>query len=190
MTAGDRQMKPLARQQALDKLATAAFGRVIFTEHAMPALRQVNHLLDNKQIIIRSHPGSAITGRAEDPGRGSVVLYQADDIDPRTRTGWTVTVTGLARLIGDAVQAARYKELLHPWVAGEMDTVISIDTTFIEGFELTEYRPDPGGSMPSAPAVRGRCHAEPRLRLHRPHLRNRKCSTTQRWKPPTRSHPL
>lgn len=136
MAEGDRQMRLMTRQQALDKLASAPFGRVVFTEHAMPALRQVNHLIDHGRIIIRSHPDSAITGRA-DQGRGSVVLYEADDIDPLTRTGWSVTVTGLARRIEDPVRAAHYKELLHPWVAGNMSVVISIDAEIVSGFELT-----------------------------------------------------
>jgi hypothetical protein len=57
MAEGDRQLKPMTRQQALDKLASAPFGRVVFTEHALPALRQVNHLIDHGRIIIRSHPG-------------------------------------------------------------------------------------------------------------------------------------
>src|SRR5260370_14713146 len=125
MTNGDRWMKPMTRQQALDKLAGAAFGRVVFTERAMPALRQVNHLLDNGRIIIRSSPDSAITSRANH-GHGSVVLYAADSIDQVTRTGRSVTVTGLARLIQDPEQAARYKEMLHPRVAGHMTNVISI----------------------------------------------------------------
>jgi Pyridoxamine 5'-phosphate oxidase len=136
MTEGDRQLKPMTRQQALDKLASAPFGRVVFTEHALPALRQVNHLIDHGRIIIRSHPDAAITNRA-DHGRGSVVLYQADDIDPHTRTGWSVTVTGLAHRIQDPVQAAHYKQLLHPWVAGNMSEVISMDAEIINGFELT-----------------------------------------------------
>ena len=140
MAEDDRQLKPMSRQQALDKLASAPFGRVVFTEHAMPALRQVNHLVDHGRIIIRSHPDSALTNRA-DHGHGVVLLYEADDIDPLTRTGWSVTVTGLARLIEDPVQAAHYKELLHPWVAGNMSAVISIDTEIVNGFELTGSEP-------------------------------------------------
>jgi pyridoxamine 5'-phosphate oxidase-like protein len=137
MSEGGRQMKPMTRQQALDKLASAAFGRVVFTQHAMPALRQVNHVIHNGRIIIRSHPDSAITAHA-DHGRGTVVLYEADDIDPRTRTGWTVTVTGLARLVENPAQAARYKTMVLPWIGGNMSDVISIDPEIVTGFELTE----------------------------------------------------
>lgn len=54
-----------------------------------------------------------------------------------TRTGWSVSVTGLARRIDDPVRAAHYKQLLHPWVAGNMSEVISIDAEIVNGFELT-----------------------------------------------------
>jgi nitroimidazol reductase NimA-like FMN-containing flavoprotein (pyridoxamine 5'-phosphate oxidase superfamily) len=137
MSGGDRRMKPMTRQQALDKLASAAFGRVVFTQHAMPALRQVNHIVQDGQIIIRSHPDSAITAHA-DHGQGTVVLYEADDIDTRTRTGWSVTVTGRARLIEDPAQAARYKTMVLPWVAGNMSNVIGIEPEIVTGFELME----------------------------------------------------
>jgi len=127
----------MTRQQALARLAGAAFGRVVFTQHAMPALRPVNHVVHDGRIIIRSHPDSAITARA-DHGRGTVVLYEADDIDPVTRTGWSVIVTGLARLVDDPAQAARYKDMVLPWAAGNMSNVISIDPEIVTGFELTE----------------------------------------------------
>ena len=130
-------MKPMTRQQALDKLASAPFGRVVFTQHAMPALRPVNHVVHEGQVIIRSHPSSAITAQAGHGG-ATVVLYQADSIDPVTRTGWSVTVTGLARLVEDPAQAARYKGMVLPWTAGDMSNVISIDPEIVTGFELAE----------------------------------------------------
>jgi nitroimidazol reductase NimA-like FMN-containing flavoprotein (pyridoxamine 5'-phosphate oxidase superfamily) len=145
MSEGDRQMRPMTRQQALNKLAGATYGRVVFTQHAMPAIRPVNHLLHDGHIIIRSHDGSAITGRAGH-GRGTVVVYEADEIDPRTRTGWSVTVTGVARMVEDQALIARYQKILHPWVAGTMNTVISIDTEIVIGFELTERDTGAAGS--------------------------------------------
>jgi nitroimidazol reductase NimA-like FMN-containing flavoprotein (pyridoxamine 5'-phosphate oxidase superfamily) len=137
MNEGDRQMKPMTRQQALDKLASAEYGRIVFTQHAMPAIRPVNHVLRDGRIIILSHDGSAIATRA-DHHRGNVVVYEADQIDPSTRTGWSVTVTGLARIVEDPALIARYQQALRPWVAGPMNAVIGIDTDIVTGFELTE----------------------------------------------------
>jgi nitroimidazol reductase NimA-like FMN-containing flavoprotein (pyridoxamine 5'-phosphate oxidase superfamily) len=137
MNEGDRQMKPMTRKQALDKLASAEYGRIVFTQHAMPAIRPVNHVLSDGRIIILSHDGSAIATRA-DHHHGNVVVYEADQIDPRTRTGWSVTVTGLARIVEDPALIALYQQALHPWVAGSKNTVIGIDTDIVAGFELTE----------------------------------------------------
>jgi len=137
MNEGDRQMKPMTRQQAMDKLANAEYGRVVFTQHAMPAIRPVNHLVSDGRIIIVSHDDSAITAHAGHE-RGNVVVYEADQIDPRTRTGWSVTVTGLARQVEDPALVARYQQALRPWVAGAMDVVIGIGTDIVTGFELTE----------------------------------------------------
>jgi hypothetical protein len=137
MNERDRQMKPMTRQQALDKLAGAEYGRVVFTQHAMPAIRPVNHLLSDGRIIIFAHDDSAIAARA-DHGRGNVVVYEADQIDPRTRTGWSVTVTGLARLVEDPALIARYQQALRPWIAGAIGIVIGIGTDIVTGFEFTE----------------------------------------------------
>jgi Pyridoxamine 5'-phosphate oxidase len=79
----------------------------------MPAIRPVNHLIDDGQVIIRSHEGSAIV-TATSTGSGTVVAYEADEIDPASRTGWSVMVTGLARLVDEPGQATRYREALQP----------------------------------------------------------------------------
>jgi hypothetical protein len=110
-------------------------GRVVFTHQALPAIRVVNHLLDDGHVIIRSHLGTALTVAAGFAA-GVVVAYEADAIDPGDHLGWSVVVTGTARLVRDPGEAARYKQQLHPWVAGNMDQVIRISTEMITGFRL------------------------------------------------------
>ncbi len=140
MGDGPRQMKELTRQEAMRRLGSVQLGRIVFTHHAMPAIRPVNHLVDDGQVIIRSHEGSAIVTVAS-AGPGTVVAYEADEIDSATRTGWSVVVTGLARLVDDAQQAARYRETPRPWVAGQMSYVIRIDPQVVTGFELIPDEP-------------------------------------------------
>lgn len=138
---GDAVMKmnELTPSEAMDRLGSVPFGRIVFTWQALPAVRPVNHLVDNGQVIIRSHEGSAIV-TAVGGDRGTVVAYEADHLDPYSRTGWSVVVTGLARVVDDPQRAARYREALQPWLAGEMDSVISIDARVITGFELVLVR--------------------------------------------------
>lgn len=128
-------MRELTPLESMQRLGSVSIGRVVFTRRALPAIRPVNHIVDGGQVIIRSHEGSAIV-TATSGGRGTVVAYEADQIDPHSRTGWSVVVTGLARVVDEPERAARYRDALRPWLAGEMDNVISIDAQVVTGFEL------------------------------------------------------
>ncbi|WP_123970875.1 pyridoxamine 5'-phosphate oxidase family protein [Streptomyces sp. TLI_185] len=67
----------------------------------------------SETIVIRTHDGSALL---HNTSIDQVVVYDAGQIDPRTRTGWSVMVTGPATPITDPAQAARYRRLLVPWI--------------------------------------------------------------------------
>ncbi|MET8779444.1 pyridoxamine 5'-phosphate oxidase family protein, partial [Nocardia sp. NPDC004654] len=49
----DHNLIELTREEALTLLAQAPFGRVVYTHDALPAIRPVNHLLDNNLLIVR-----------------------------------------------------------------------------------------------------------------------------------------
>ena len=131
-----REAIELTEGECWQLLCSVSLGRVVFTHHAMPAIRPVNHVVDDQRIIVRSHLGAAITSRAD---AGSVVCYEADDLDPVRHIGWSVIATGLARLVQEPDAIARYEQLLEPWVAGEMDHVISIEPRVITGVRLVGW---------------------------------------------------
>lgn len=131
-----RQAVELTADESWQLLAGTSLGRIVFTHHAMPAIRPVNHLVDDETVIIRSHLGAAIVGRAMD---GAVVCYEADDIDPVRHTGWSVIVTGMARLVRDPAAIDRYQRMLQPWADGQMDYVIGITPQVITGLRLTGW---------------------------------------------------
>lgn len=132
---GDRVLRPLTREQALRLLGTVPMGRIAFTSRAMPAIRPVNHMVDDEgRLIIRSHEGGSIV-TATDVERGTVVSYEADQIDTESRVGWTVIVTGLARIVDDPAQIDAYRQSLQPWVSG-LDYIISIDPAIVTAYEL------------------------------------------------------
>ena len=124
----------LDEAEALRLLASVDYGRVVFTVNALPAIRPVNHLLDDGRIIIRTRLTSAISSRARSAD-SVVVAYEADDINPQTRTGWSVVVTGRAHTVTDPGEVARYEQLLHPWV-NHASTVVAIEPEFITGFRI------------------------------------------------------
>ena len=119
---------------AMRLLASVDYGRVVFTLAALPAIRVVNHLVDGDRIIIRTRLNAAISAAVRSAD-GVVIVYQADSIDPPTRTGWSVVATGLARTLTDPDEVARYEQLLHPWV-NHADTVVAITPAMITGLRL------------------------------------------------------
>lgn len=132
-TASRRVLRELTREEAFRLLGSVSLGRVVFTDQALPAIRPVNHLVDDGHVIIRSHTGAALVTAAE---RGVVVAYEADAIDPDEHVGWSVVVTGVARLVRDPAAAARYEQRLRPWVERPMDHVIAISAEIVTGFAL------------------------------------------------------
>jgi len=50
--------------EALRLLGSVSFGRIVFTQQALPTIRPVNHVLADGDIVIRTHEGAALTARA------------------------------------------------------------------------------------------------------------------------------
>ncbi len=125
--------------EAMRLLASIEYGRVVFTLSALPAVRPVNHLVDDGRIIIRTRLNSAMSAamRSRDD---SVVAYEADSFDPQTRTGWSVVATGRMYTITDPDEVLRYEQLLHPWV-NQADTVIAIEPTIVTAFRINAPEP-------------------------------------------------
>jgi nitroimidazol reductase NimA-like FMN-containing flavoprotein (pyridoxamine 5'-phosphate oxidase superfamily) len=128
------RMVELPAAEALRLLAGVVWGRVVFSHQALPAVRPVNHILDDGHIVIRAHSGAAVLDPA---GSGAVVAYEADQLDETDRTGWSVIVTGTATLVRDPDQLARYERLLQPWMDGAMENVVRISPDIVTGFRLT-----------------------------------------------------
>jgi hypothetical protein len=134
-----RRLVEIEPEEALVLLTGAPFGRVVFTHRALPAIRPVNHIVDQGFIIIRTRLvtrlAAAVTDQLPYP---TVVAYQADGLDPVARIGWSVVATGIARPVADPDRLACYERLLQPWVGGVMDTVFAIEPEIILGFRLED----------------------------------------------------
>jgi pyridoxamine 5'-phosphate oxidase-like protein len=137
----------VAQSEALSLLARVPFGRIVFTEYAMPAVKPACHVVEAGVIVARSHDGSAVlaAGNERIPGpepaaggqRETVVAYQADDIDVGQHAGWSVVVTGPATLIHDPAEIERYADLLPPWTDARDGQLIRVYPGIVAGYRLT-----------------------------------------------------
>jgi hypothetical protein len=130
----ERPLGELSRTEALCLLASVPVGRLVFTHQALPAIRPVNHVVEDDIVVIGLTAGSAIA--ASSGAGGTVVAYEADCLDPAERSGWTVIVVGLARLETDSDALLRYRTRLRPWLAGAMTDVLTISSEIVTGYRL------------------------------------------------------
>jgi hypothetical protein len=80
-----------------------------------------------------------VESRVASGAPGEVVAFKVDDLDPASRTGWSVVVTGPAYSIGEPSILARLDPLrLLPWAgaAGEERTYIRIRPGLVTGRQM------------------------------------------------------
>ncbi|MFF5992488.1 pyridoxamine 5'-phosphate oxidase family protein [Prauserella flavalba] len=130
-----RRIDELSTSAALRLLGTVSFGRVAFTLHALPAIRPATHVLDEGDVIIRSHSGSELNSAV-----GQIVAYEAGVISPEDHLGWSVSVTGKAELVSGSA-AERCELLLRPWSGLRPGALIRIPPEFVSGYALRNGTP-------------------------------------------------
>jgi hypothetical protein len=135
----ERPLGELSRTEALCLLASVPVGRLVFTHQALPAIKPVNHLVEDGMVVIGLTAGSAIA--ASSGAGGTVVAYEADSLDPAERSGWTVIVVGVARLETDSDAVLRFRARLRPWLAGSMTDVLTISSEIVTGYRLVPAMP-------------------------------------------------
>ena len=127
-------LQVLSRQECLDLLDTARIGRIVFTDRALPAVQPVNFCLYGEHIVIRTSVGSKLAAAT----RRSVVAFEADEFDPDSCTGWSVTAVGHARAVHEPEEMARLTRLpLAPWAPGSRDHYIVVATEQVSGRRIT-----------------------------------------------------
>lgn len=114
----DRELQVLDADECYRLLATEEIGRLGVNAEHYPLIFPVNYALDDSIIVIRTDVGTKLS--AADHAN---VTFEVDQIDRRTRAGWSVLVRGLA----EEVTAQHRAELVErtqasgvePWAPGE-----------------------------------------------------------------------
>ncbi|WP_441249038.1 pyridoxamine 5'-phosphate oxidase family protein [Kitasatospora sp. McL0602] len=133
-TGVDTRVDTLGEDECLSLLSTVPVGRVVYTEHALPAVLPVAfEVAADGTLVLALRAGSTVT-RALD---GTVAAFQADQLDPATQTGWSVLVHGRAEVVRDPVL---YEHLLHegprPWVDGREQVFVVLTPELVSGRRL------------------------------------------------------
>jgi hypothetical protein len=80
--------------------------------------------------VLRTQKGSKLNAALA----GEVVAFEVDDYDAVYHTGWSVLLTGVARVVTLPDELSRLKQLpLRPWAPGGRDDYVRISRHIVTG---------------------------------------------------------
>ncbi|MDQ1496651.1 MAG: hypothetical protein QOG69_3134 [Actinomycetota bacterium] len=130
MVGQSHDIELLTHSECFALLATVPVGRVVYSERAMPIIVPVNFSVVGADVVVRTGRRSRLALHAP----GNVVAFEVDDIDPSSRSGWSVVLTGLIRLVRDPVELRHLDALgLQAWGATEFDRYLRLRPDVISG---------------------------------------------------------
>ncbi|MCX2180274.1 pyridoxamine 5'-phosphate oxidase family protein [Streptomyces sp. SKN60] len=125
-----RRVVETSGAEALWLLEGAAHGRLVFAQREQAVVRPAVHVLEYGRLIVRA-PVQADLLHAR-----PTLTYQVDEIRMPAGSGWSVTVTGPAEPVAEAVEAAHYRRTLPGWAYGPHDTLLRITPQTVTGYRL------------------------------------------------------
>jgi nitroimidazol reductase NimA-like FMN-containing flavoprotein (pyridoxamine 5'-phosphate oxidase superfamily) len=132
---------PMDRLETLDArechslLATHSMGRVAFTERALPAIRPVNYTLQGNHIVLRTQ-ADGLAARLD----GQVVAFEIDEVDVESQSGWSVVVTGTARVLREPTDLVRLDAVpAYSWAGPDHHTAVCITPGQVTGRRILPH---------------------------------------------------
>lgn len=123
-------LEVLSRGECLQLLGGATLGRIGITIQALPLILPVNFKLVGHAIVFRTGPGTKLDAAT----RGSVVAFEADEIEPFSHAGWSVVVTGVAQEVTSPGRIAELAlERVPRWAPAAGDQLVEVSTEVMSG---------------------------------------------------------
>ncbi len=128
-------LRVMTTDECLERLGGSPIGRVAFVQGGEVVVLPVHHVMHGTDICFRTSGSSKIEAAADhDP-----MSFEVDDFDVATRSGWSVTVAGVAALLDDdeVVADVEGRDPM-PWTIGDpsMSVWVRIRPDSITGREL------------------------------------------------------
>jgi nitroimidazol reductase NimA-like FMN-containing flavoprotein (pyridoxamine 5'-phosphate oxidase superfamily) len=99
-------------------LATQELGRIGVNAEHYPLIFPVNFGLDGTTVVIRTAPGTILRAASR-----ANVTFEVDEVDRRSRSGWSVLVRGTAEEVGEEHRAeliaSTHATGVEPWAPGD-----------------------------------------------------------------------
>jgi transcriptional regulator with XRE-family HTH domain len=131
-------LEPLSAAQCRGYLGTSGVGRLVLVEPRGPVAIPVNYAMLGDDVVIRTSERAS-----EAAGRGQPrVSFEVDHLDEALAEGWSVLVSGQARVVTDNGELATVSALgIAPWAGGDRDTYVRIVASEVTGRRIRGILP-------------------------------------------------
>jgi uncharacterized protein len=113
-------------------LDSVPVGRIGFFADGEIVILPVNYLVDGQDVVFRTGAGSKLSSISNK----NLVGFEADSFDARTRSGWSVVISGFTEIVESNAEIRRFSDLgLDAWArtVEDVTTWIRIRPTSITG---------------------------------------------------------
>ncbi|WP_344949110.1 pyridoxamine 5'-phosphate oxidase family protein [Actinomadura miaoliensis] len=140
MPGTDEPIQVLDRQTCLALLRGVPIGRVAWADDdGRVTVLPVNFVMDGDTVVFRTAEGAKLAAVA----RERPMIFEADDVEPALKVGWSVLAEGPATIITDADEQRWLETLgLAPWVTDARPYFVRIAARHVTGRRLPLH---PGG---------------------------------------------
>ena len=125
-------MEFLSVDECYRLLASHEVGRLGVNAEHYPLIFPVNYGVDGTTLVVRTRPGTILRA-----AQHANVTFEVDEIDRRTRSGWSVLVRAVAEEVGPGHRAdlvARTEATgVTPWAPGEHGRWLRLIPTSVTG---------------------------------------------------------
>ena len=126
----------MSREECEEHLSSGGVGRFVFASESGPTALPVNFRLLDRDIVFSTRTHGVLTAAVTGDRR---VGFEVDQIDDAMSEGWSVIISGRARLVDNPGELERIAELgIEPWPGGRREAVLRIQTDTISGRRIRQ----------------------------------------------------
>ena len=130
MTSTWQRVEPLEPSECMQLLGSVRLGRVGWAGAEGPSVLPVNHSVIEGNVVFRTDLYSSLA----DGTRSGTVAFEADELDDRLQSGWSVLVLGRAEHVEDPAEMADlFHRMGQPWAPGSRPLVARVIPSQVTG---------------------------------------------------------
>jgi len=125
----DEGLELLDESECRRLLGTCTIGRVGVSVNSLPAIFPVTYQVVDGDILFRTGSGVKLNAAR----LGTVIAFEVDAFDEKTKTGWSVLAVGAAHEVDTADES---RASLEPWAQGDRTHLVRVTPELLSGRRL------------------------------------------------------